>query len=141
MRVKMGSFRASLMEQLLSRFVHFLEEVAPKLGDPGTPGIPGDISGEHFREIKVRLDSTSSCSSSSASPPGETMRLDGLAFKIPSRERKQWYSVWRTVFANVINGSSPTSLASFDFPAHEGIDQLTYLKHDIFLFRLSLRSE
>ena len=60
-RVKMGSFRASLMEQLLNRFVHFLEEIQTS----------GDVdSGEHFKEIKVRLDSTSSCSSSSASPPG-----------------------------------------------------------------------
>ena len=61
-RVKMGSFRASLMEQLLNRFVHFLEEIQ-------TSGDDND-SGEHFKEIKVRLDSTSSCSSSSASPPG-----------------------------------------------------------------------
>ena len=60
-RVKMGSFRASLMEQLLNRFVHFLEEIQTS----------GDVdSGEHVKEIKVRLDSTSSCSSSSASPPG-----------------------------------------------------------------------
>ena len=62
----MTSFRESLMGQLLSRYVHFLEEVA-------TRSSGGD--NEEFGEIKVRLDSTSSCSSSSASPPGKELEL------------------------------------------------------------------
>ena len=63
--VKMTSFRSSLMDQLLKLFVHFLEEIAPK-----SENANGDA--EHFsRDVKVRLDSTSSCSSSSASPPSK----------------------------------------------------------------------
>merc|ERR1719445_2683521 len=92
------------MEQLLNRFVHFLEEIQ-------TSGDDND-SGEHFKEIKVRLDSTSSCSSSSASPPGPRARersdtISSLHEGLIAEELSDNDSRYlRKLFANDSNDSS-----------------------------------